>query len=550
MTIYQVLRHDSLKNLFYPSDANQFRKYVYDLLVHEHFKSGGKDRSKNDIKKSVSVMDTDVSYADEYAELVEITNDVSQQYIANLLEQESEDCNIVDEIIQAPIELQNKMKSKCFQQIIELVNLSQLRTVQRRDIMNIQSSTGSGGTFIQIDIQNLSFLYPDFSNYYSTYSAASSLNLYYTKCLETMKKNENTNKNSKHNNNTQQKTLGNQKENDALNSAKTSNQVEPDQNTSKDEILQPPISDSVQDTKEEENAETFQIFEDERVQIQPDQVTSKEANPLSPLLESIRDAKENEREETSLIVENENDAVSSVVSAKTNSLGTGETESTISDEGTKPSSNSTTKIVLASRKELPHKLQSTTHQGSKNKHGSTSKSYLPRKRPKIRPGKNLQSLAQKIDFNLDEFKGKEESEEPRDTLMKILFDCSDLEITNNPQDLCFKRLVDHYDTCDIAPSEIEREVITYEEDRELSDVFKDEERNFSLWKTVDYFINQLRIKYLMSMQESKDDNEPGKEEKYIYYYVSRSNEVRRELVDWDLYNPRVWCGINRTFVHK
>ena len=54
----------------------------------------------------------------------------------------------------------------------------------------------------------------------------------------------------------------------------------------------------------------------------------------------------------------------------------------------------------------------------------------------------------------------------------------------------------------------------------------------------------------MSIQESKDDNEPGKEEKYIYYYVSQSNKVRRELVDWDLYNPGVWCGINRTFVHK
>ena len=554
MTIYQVLRHKSLKKLFHPNNADKFRKYVYDLLVHEHFKSGGKDQNKKDIEKSLSVMDTDVSYEDEYVEVIEITNDVSQQYIANLLELETEDCNIADEIIQVPIELQNKMKSKYFQQIMELVNLSQLQTVQRRDIMEVQHSPGKDGYFIQFDTQNRSFLYPDFSNYYSSYTAATSLNQYYTKCLERRKKNEDTNKNSKHNIEPEQKPSENEKENVALDSAKTSNQAEPDQNTSTDEILNPPISDSLQDTKKDENAETSQIFEDKKGQIEPDQITSKEANPLRyPLLKLIANAKENESEESSLINEDDNDAVSSNVSVDTNpfsSSSTDETDSTISDEGTKPSSNSTTKIVLPSRKKLHQKLQTTTSKGSKNKHASKSKSYLPQKRPKRRPGKNLQSLAQKIDFNLDEFKANEDIEEPRESLMNILFDCSDLESNTNPQDLCFERLFDHYKKFNVAQSEIEQEVITFEEDQELREVFKDEEGHFSLSNTVDYFINQLRMKYLMSMEESKDDNEPGKEEKYMYFYVSRSKEVRRELIDWELYNPEVWCGINRTFAHK
>ena len=52
---------------------------------------------------------------------VEISNDDSQQNIANLLETEAGHLNIVNEIIQVPIELKNQMKFKYSEQILELV---------------------------------------------------------------------------------------------------------------------------------------------------------------------------------------------------------------------------------------------------------------------------------------------------------------------------------------------------------------------------------------------------------------------------------------------
>ena len=43
MTIYQVLRHQSLKKLVHPNNADKFREYVYALLVNHYFECGGKD---------------------------------------------------------------------------------------------------------------------------------------------------------------------------------------------------------------------------------------------------------------------------------------------------------------------------------------------------------------------------------------------------------------------------------------------------------------------------------------------------------------------------
>ena len=42
----------------------------------------------------------------------------------------------------------------------------------------------------------------------------------------------------------------------------------------------------------------------------------------------------------------------------------------------------------------------------------------------------------------------------------------------------------------------------------------------------------------------------GIENESLYYYVSRCNKVRRELVGWDIFTPDVYSGINSTFAHK
>ena len=93
-------------------------------------------------------------------------------------------------------------------------------------------------------------------------------------------------------------------------------------------------------------------------------------------------------------------------------------------------------------------------------------------------------------------------------------------------------------------------MVSYEEDHELRETFKDDNGNFSLSHTVDYFINQFRMKFLTSIKESKEESEPGEENESLYYYVSRCNKVRRELVGWDIFTPDVYSGINSTFAHK
>ena len=173
------------------------------------------------------------------------------------------------------------------------------------------------------------------------------------------------------------------------------------------------------------------------------------------------------------------------------------------------------------------------------------------KRPKTRKqGKSIQTLSQVTDFDIDDFEITEEVEEPRQSLIDILFDCSDLESNNNQQHLLFKKLLQHFDTCAIPKSKIAEEVVSYEEDHELRETFKDDNGNFSLSHTVDYFINQFRMKFLTSIKESKEESEPGEENESLYYYVSRCNKVRRELVGWDIFTPDVYSGINSTFAHK
>ena len=110
-------------------------------------------------------------------------------------------------------------------------------------------------------------------------------------------------------------------------------------------------------------------------------------------------------------------------------------------------------------------------------------------------------------------------------------------------------MICHFDTFAVKPSvKISKEEILEEEDYDLRREFTDEKDgiNFSLKMTIEYFINQLRMKYLMRVKKS---NEKEDDDNYIYF-ASRCRDVRKEKDSWHIFYERLWMEISCTFVMK
>ena len=64
--------------------------------------------------------------------------------------------------------------------------------------------------------------------------------------------------------------------------------------------------------------------------------------------------------------------------------------------------------------------------------------------------------------------------------------------------------------------------------------------------TIEYFINQLRMKYLMRVKKS---NEKEDDDNYIYF-ASQCRDVHKEIDSWHIFYERLWMEISHTFVMK
>ena len=479
MTIFQVLRHKSLKKLLHPHNADKFRKYVFDLLVDEHMKNGGEDQPIKKNQKPENIAKMNFSNVDKDVE--EFIKNDSQQYIAKFKVSSTSDEKeraIANEIIQVDAVVMDEMRKKYFRKILQLMKYQQLQQAGRGDIMGLwprNTVTPNGKAFLEYYPTNSTIVYPDFTNYVSIYNNTARLYRYYTEYLSFMKKTKNNE--STINKSELEIPNKNQKKSEGLSGTKESiNQTDPDTISSNNDISQNPT--------------TTQI---------PEQVQSASdvRNPFSDESEG--------------------------------------SESTISDtEKDAPTSNSTVAPTVNQKR----------HQRLRR---LPTKSYIPGKKPR---GKNLQLQNQIHGFDLETFEEEEKEEEPEETLMDFLFDSSDLHRRGNDEDNNpFQSLLKHVNTFKVAPSEqMTEEEIKEEEDSELRDEFSqdDDGQIFSLEHTIQFFMNQLRMKFLMRVKKSDDIQD---DDKYIYF-ISRCNNVRKELVQWHTFYKRLWTPINSTFLKK